>query len=40
MLVVLVRSEAHSGGHNERSISDGGKAMAKTNSSDGVNADI
>ena len=26
-------------GHNERSIRDVGKAMAKTNSSDGVNAD-
>jgi hypothetical protein len=40
MLVVLVSSEAHSGGHNESSIRDGGKAMAKTNSSDGVNANV
>ncbi len=40
MLVVLVCSEAHSGRHNERSIRDGGKAMVKTNSNDGVNADV
>jgi hypothetical protein len=40
MLVVLVCAEAHSGGHNERSIRDVGKAMATTNSSDGVTADV
>ena len=39
-MVVLVYSEAHSGGHNERSIRDGGKAMAKTNSSDDVYAAV
>jgi len=38
--VVVVCSEAHSGDHNERSIRDGGKAMAKTNSRGGVNADV
>jgi hypothetical protein len=31
-LVVLVRSESHSGDHNERSIREGGKAMAKRRS--------